>query len=499
MGLRDTVKKAVRSWLEIKEPEALQITVDQIYTHEAETFKNKIWYRGQAEELSEFYKQIPKASYYFWSAQPTAGMSIRKIHTGLPALIVDTLADISTDDLDSVELNRQQEWDAIADENDFKALLRNAVVDCLWSGDGAFKWSVDPAISEYPIIEFFDASRVDYDIQRGRLCAVIFKTRKEYRGHCYTLHEKYDKRGISYKLLDDNGNEIDMSQFDDTKDLQPVINEGGFLMALPMMFRHSKKYYGRGKSIFDGKTDAFDSFDEVWSQWMLALRKGQIKTYIPECLLPRDANTGLIKRRNDFDNDYIATGSDMREGSTNQITHTQGEIQHEALLQTYVTSLDLCLQGLISPSTLGIDMKKLDNAEAQREKEKTTLYKRGQIVEVLETIIPEIVNLSLKVYDAMQGNTSKEEEVTVTFGGYANPSFEAQVETVGKAATSGIMSIEALVDELWGDSRDNEWKKEEVARIQEERGLLEVEEPAVNMDLQSIPESEGITDGNTTV
>lgn len=486
MGFKDTVKKAVRNWLEIKEPNGLQISVNQMYTHEAETFKNKIWYRGQAEELSEFYKQVPQASQYFWSAQPTAGMNIRKIHTGLPSLIVDTLADIATDDLDNIEVARQVEWDAIADDNNFKTLLKDAVGDCLWSGDGAFKWSVDPEISDYPIIEFFDASRVDYDIQRGRLCAVIFKTRKELHGKPYTLKERYDKRGITYKLTDDSGNDIDMSQFEATRDLQPVINEGGFMMALPMMFRHSKKYTGRGKSIFDGKIDAFDSFDEVWSQWMLALRKGQIKTYIPDCLLPRDANTGAIMRANAFDNDYITTGSDMREGSANQITYTQGQIQYEALIQTYVTALDLCLQGIISPSTLGIDVKKLDNAEAQREKEKTTLYKRGQIVEVLEEIIPEIVNISLKVYDAMLGNTNVEEEVTVTFGGYANPSFEAQIETVSKAATSGIMSIEAQVEELWGDSRDNEWKKEEVARIQEERGILEVEEPAVNVDMPQI-------------
>ena len=486
MGFKDTVKKAVRNWLEIREPDGLQITVGQLYTHEAETFRNKIWYRGQAEELSAFYKQIPAdmASRYFWAATPTTGTGIRKIHTGLPALIVDTLADISTDDLDNIEVARQVEWDAIAEDNNFKAMLKDAVGDCLWSGDGAFKWSVDPVISDYPIIEFFDASRVDYDIQRGRLCAVIFKTRKELHGKPYTLRERYDKHGITYKLMDDSGNEIDMSQFEATRDLQPVINEGGFMMALPMMFRHSKKYAGRGKSIFDGKTDAFDSYDEVWSQWMLALRKGQIKTYIPDCLLPRDASTGAIMRANAFDNDYIATGSDMREGSDNKITYTQGEIQHEALIQTYVTALDLCLQGLISPSTLGIDVKKLDNAEAQREKEKTTLYKRGQIVEVLESIIPQIVNISLRVYDTMNGNSGKDEEVTVTFGGYANPSFEAQIETVGKAATTGIMSIEAQVDELWGDSRDNEWKREEVARIQEERGILEVEEPAINMDME---------------
>lgn len=56
----------------------------------------------------------------------------------------------------------------------------------------------------------------------------------------------------------------------------------------------------------------------------------------------------------------------------------------------------------------------------------------------------------------------------VSFGEYANPSFESQVETVGKGKTQGIMSIEACVDELYGDPRDEEWKEEEVERLKAE-------------------------------
>ena len=48
-------------------------------------------------------------------------------------------------------------------------------------------------------------------------------------------------------------------------------------MALPLMIYESEKCEGRGKSIFDGKLDNFDAFDEVFSQWMLATRKSQIK------------------------------------------------------------------------------------------------------------------------------------------------------------------------------------------------------------------------------
>ena len=43
------------------------------------------------------------------------------------------------------------------------------------------------------------------------------------------------------------------------------------------------------------------------------------------------------------------------------------------------------------------------------------------------------------------------------------------------------MSIEACVDELYGDSRDEEWKEEEVARLKAEQGIMEIEDPSVNM------------------
>ena len=43
------------------------------------------------------------------------------------------------------------------------------------------------------------------------------------------------------------------------------------------------------------------------------------------------------------------------------------------------------------------------------------------------------------------------------------------------------MSIEASVDELDGDTKDDEWKAEEIARLKAEQGLTDIEEPSVNI------------------
>ena len=486
MSLNDKVREKLRNYLGITEPNGLSINIEQLLDFEAETFKNKLWMRGEGNELEEFYSSVDalRADKHFWGAKPSNGAKLRKIHTGLPSLIVEKLTDVCTDDLLGIKLSEMQDkWDSIAKENKFTELIGEAVSFTLSLGDGAFKFSYDATVSKLPIIEFFPADRVDFEYNRGRLQAVIFKTEKLLGKKKYILKEHYTKKCITYTLEDADGKEVDMTAFDELAGLQPIENKAEFLPAVPVMFRKSSKYKGRGKSVFSGKYDDFDSFDEVVSQLMLAVRKGQMRTYVPEAFIDKDPDTGIIYNFNDFDTDFIALEQDVSEGAQNKISTTQGEIQHEALIAAYCTTLDLCLQGIISPATLGIDVKKLDNAEAQREKEKTTLYTRNKIINILQEVIKEVVITALKFNANLEGKKlEKEVDVTVSFGGYANPSFEAQVETVGKAVNHSIMSTKTAVDELYGNDKDEDWKKDEVRRIKSEKGIIEMSEPAVNND-----------------
>ena len=57
-----------------------------------------------------------------------------------------------------------------------------------------------------------------------------------------------------------------------------------------------------------------------------------------------------------------------------------------------------------------------------------------------------------------------------------------------------IMSIEASVEELYGDSRDEEWKAEEVARLKAEQGITEISEPEVSTEGVQIKDDEGQSD-----
>lgn len=483
---KNALKNALKSFLNVTEANGLSLQIDELLDFDANAFVNEIWYRGDGYELEQLYKSIPDYKYSFWGATSTKGLEIRKIHTGLPKIIVNTLTNICVDDMQDVKIahiGKENMWGEIEKENDFKALVKKAVRKALVTGDGAFKISLDTEISQYPIIEFYEADRIEVKRKRGRVREIRFKKNYNKSGVSYTLKECYGYGYIEYRLYDAYDNEIGIDKLEKTKDLQNVYFDNSVIMAEYLSFFSSDKWEGRGQSIFDSKRDNFDALDEAWSQWVDALRSNRTKTYIPEDLLPRDPMTGTIKYGNPFDNRFIQTGTPMQENAQSKIETVNGSFDCNSYLNTYVTALDLCLQGLISPSTLGIDTKKLDNAEAQREKEKTTLYTRQTIIYSLQYCIEKLIDKTFKVMNILNGEPLEDTEAEVTFGEYANPSFESQIETVGKAKTQGVMSIESIVEELYGDSKTEEWKAEEVKRIKEEQGIAEMEETSIVNEL----------------
>ena len=485
--VKESIASKMRSFLKIYTANGKNFNIDELLDFDSNVAVNKIWYRGESYELSQLYKQLDDNQFGFWGSVPTKGIEIRKIHTGLPKTMVNILSGVVTDDMQDVKFESEAHnslWRDISKENTFDNLVKSTTSKVLYTGDGAFKISIDTDISQLPIIEFFEADRIHIKRKRGRITEIVFKTAYTHNTSTYVLHEKYGKGYIRYELKNASDKVVELDSVPSLAGLQNIEWDGDFMLAEYISFYSSDKFEGRGQSVFDAKRDNFDALDEAWSQWIDALRAGRTKTYIPENLIPRNPNTGELVTANTFDNRFIKLASAQSENDNGKVATESGKIQYEGYLSTYITALDLCLQGLISPSTLGIDTKKLDNAEAQREKEKATLYTRQTIVAELQRVLPALIQNVFNAYNTMNKLPLEDVTCDVAFGEYANPSFESQVETVGKAKTQGIMSIEASVDELYGNSRDDEWKKEEVARLKAEQGVVEMEEPALNLDLQ---------------
>lgn len=492
MKVGDIIRDKIRSFLQIEPAQRHSFSVQEELDFAGTAFVNALWYRGDASELSQFYSELGSANGRFWSVSQTRGLEIRRLHTGLPQMIVDKLAGIVAEDFNGITIDdgaKQQIWDDIAAENRLNELLTAALTGMLIEGDGAFKVSFDSTLSELPIIEWYDGANVEFSKKRGRLYEVEFLTDyyDDKRRIGYVLHEYYGRGYVRYRLTRDkaDGIEVELSVLPQTAGLNDVIYDDSFVMAVPMLFGSSKQFRGRGKSVYAGKLDSFDALDETYSQWIQAQRQSRPNTYIPDKLIPRDPKNGKLLKHNPFDNRFIEISANMAEGANDRIVTEQAQFPSADYNATFITALDEALMGVISPSTLGIDVKKLDNAEAQREKEKTTLYTRGRMIGALTEALSQLVDVVFKAYATAKMQTVEDTKCTVKFGEYANPSFEAVIETMSNPNTP--MSIEAKVEEIWGDSKDDEWKSEEVTRIKAQMGIAELTEPSFGDASESEP------------
>lgn len=482
-----------------------KITITEPLTFQANVLKNQIWYRGDPVELEQFYKQIARSDVEkarFWAAVPSK--PIRKTHSGIVQIVIDRLADIVVADMDEIDFGEPNDrntdiknspikdlWDEIANDNDFDNLVNEAITGALYSGDGAFKISIDKNM-EYPIIEFFDAGHVDFVRNRGRITEILYYTDYKVGEKEYRLKETYGKGYIKYNLYSDDGKEVPLNTVEEVKDLKDATYTADFIMGEPLIFFKSGKWKGRGKALFDSKTDNLDSLDEIISQWLDAIRDGRALKCIPEDLLPRDPETGAVMPLNSFESKFTVLQSNMAENANNVPQVIQPTINYESYVNSYSNFLDLCLQGIISPATLGIDLKKNDAADSQREKEKITIHTRNKITDTLSVVLPKLAVKVMQVKDLMTSETYGDYEASIKFGEYGAPGFEQVCETVGNAKAMGIMSTEQAIEEMYGDAWTEEEKALEVQRIKDESsvGIEPVSSEGDLEDEEVIPDAE---------
>ena len=463
-----------------------EVVIIEPHTFQANVIKNKLWYRGDSAEIEQYFQKtarwkVEKAR--FWAAD--AQGSVHKMHSGIVTTVVDRYRDMILADMDEISFGDDlgainELWKEIFKEERLNDVIGEGIAGALASGDGAFKITADEC-SRYPIVEFYDAEDVDFVYVHSQLKEVKFYTDYKDGNKTFRLEEIYGHGYVRYKLYDEAGKETELKRLPETAHLMDTGIPGDLMLAVPIKILSSVKYKDRGKALFDSKTDVIDGLDEVISQWADAIRMGRIKRYIPENLIPRDPDTGELLPANPFDNDFIAIGDNMAEKSNQQVEVSQPQISYEAYVSSYTSFLDMVLQGIMSPSTLGIDLKKTDNAESQREKEKVTLHVRNKIVDTLNEVIPELATKIMQCHDVMCMDDPGDYKPTVKFGEYASPDFGTTVDTVGKAKQYGIMSLEASVEQLYGDTWTEEEKEEEVTRLKAEQGIVEMEEPGVNM------------------
>ena len=110
MRIGDKVRKMVKKWLDIQPAGDRHIVIKEPMSFETNVLKNLLWYRGEAEELEQFFMAAATttvAQQRFWAAS-YAAERIRKIHSGLPAMIADVLSQSVSADVQNITIEEEE-------------------------------------------------------------------------------------------------------------------------------------------------------------------------------------------------------------------------------------------------------------------------------------------------------------------------------------------------------------------------------------------------------
>ena len=461
-----------------------------------------VWYSGDGDELLNFYTHTNLLEYnyepwfarnkrnYFWSISATEN-DIKRTHSGQPRNIVDTLVAIMKyPTIRAGSLNKDMKVDEnlqnILKASGLKSIYKNQQMPMtLVEGWGCYKINWDLDISDYPFAVYYRAANVDFIYTAGRIIGVIFKDYYVNEEKRYLLTEtrrtEYDPEAkqrflvIEKELFEANKDneyvtKVDFNNVPELKDAQPYIKIGPFneLLAVPcIFFENNDGTSGYGRSIFTGKVDLFDDLDQCLSQASNAVRRSTPIEYFNTDYLERDSTTGLPKQPKAFDRKYTMyagqKNADGVSGDGNPVQVTQPEITFQQYSDQAIQIMLQIINGLMSPATLGIDIAKKDNAEAQREKEKVTIFTRNVITDVETDILKSLCSQLLCAYEFITKEkiTCKEYEISVKYSEFADDSFENKLSVLAEAFDSQNISEEMFMTKLYGDTLTKaEWDKE---------------------------------------
>lgn len=179
-NLNEKIKHGIRSWLNVIPASPYSIQINETMDFEMNAIRNRIWYSADGNKIEQMYQQMAEYAdqHKFWASKCSRGMEIRKIHTGLPSLIVRVLNSIIVAGMEDFEFpNSGQEalWKEIENDNKFRKKFEKSLKETLFIGDGAYKISIDTDLSQYPILEWYPGERIEIVTNRDRLKEIVFK------------------------------------------------------------------------------------------------------------------------------------------------------------------------------------------------------------------------------------------------------------------------------------------------------------------------------------
>lgn len=507
------------------EQEKLMLTNDLEGISRQRISEYDAWYEGNGDKLEDIYRVDGMTTFqeepfyyknkraYFWS-RASVEDEIKRTHSGFARDMIDTMVAICGTPVPHVGggepmgdggeafvrkrrsiagVPAQERLDAVLEANDFWAGYSNVQMPMtLVEGWGAWKISWDRGLfGDDPVLYYYRANSVRVYARGNRTVGMTFLDwYRDALGRRYLIAETRVMRGGKGEFRTD--------VFRDVGGGGLMRLEGGEIPAfagmstsaqwtsMPCLFAAPCSFYGDplhnnpGRSVLEGRLDKLDDLDQAMSQASNTVRRSTPMEIFDLSYCERDRN-GVPKLPTTFERMYVQVRGKMGNGDSSgggsPVTVTQPNLQTEMYDEHINTLQRICCSGFLSPCSLGIDIAKRDNADAQREKEKETIFTRNHICRAEARMLKSLFNQILMACEWLAGGeiTEDDYDVSVEYDEFATESYERKMEALSPCLINSAISPEMFVEKIYANSLSEAKRDREVRWI---RDKLEKDEAA---------------------
>lgn len=380
----------------------------------------------------------------------------------------------------------------IIDKSELKQKFADGVYLESGLGDFAYRIVYHPETSDKPIVDIIDPQYLEVNYKHGAVKSFVVKEVSN-DDPSYELREIHYKNEegyacIKYKFWKDDHYIADndesaikeaMTHFDDLPDLTPItLPLKDFLIIFKKNTNRNMLYRGeRGVPDIQGLASIEDALTESISDLIDAIRKGGVKEYVSDELIPQDEN-GNEMRLNHFNKTIITTKGSSTPGDSEKLWHVvQGQINWEAYTRTIQNLMSVAINKAgLSPTTLGLTGLESINssAESQDTREKPSLRLRALCLNEWSKTLKELLNRRLQVEDIIKDRTPLDysDLINITFEEYTTPSLENITDIMVKQVSAGLKSRQSAIKEL-NDGFSDEQVENEFMKIVDENTPVE--------------------------
>lgn len=347
-------------------------------------------------------------------------------------------------------------------------------------GDVAFRVSYCPDVCDKPIIDIIEPQHLEVNYKRGKIKSFVVKEVSQ-DDPSYELREIHykDEEGfvnIAYRFAID-GKYVppnDNARIQECRAMFPAdINTQSLKLPLKDFLIIFKKndnanqlYKGeRGVPDIQGLASIEDALTESISDLIDAIRKGGVKEFVSDELIPQDEN-GNDMRLNHFNKTIITTKGSSTPGDSSALWNiVQGKIDWKAYTETIQNLMSVAINKAgLSPTTLGLTGLESINssADSQDAREKPSMRTREISLNGWRKTLKDLLNRYLQVRDYIDGEEINDYSglINISFNEYSNPTVENVTDLLVKQVSNGLKSPLTAIKELNKGMSDKDAEEE---------------------------------------